>query len=138
MKNTKPQEAIEGEVLSVLSLQKELAATEAKLEQMEVFKKFIELRKSVNDKMASIRTEVKAIMIPAYQKGQVDKTIKGDWGSVTVTVSDTFKIDEATLQPKFWKKIPDETKIRATYQLEGKSPKGTEHSKTYNITMKFK
>lgn len=138
MANKDPKQTIEGEVVSVVTMQQELANVENELMQLDAFKKFIELRKTVNDKMASIRDNVEFLMVPAYKAGQVDKTIKGDWGSVTVTESDTFEIDEAALPAKFFKKVVDTTKIRKTYQLEGKPPKGATPSKKYGIMIKFK
>lgn len=138
MSNKKTDEVIEGEVLGVVELQRQLNDTEMELAKIPAFQQFISLRKEVNDRMGTIRANVEAVMVPAYQRGEVDKTIKGDWGSVTVTESDVFDIDELSLAPKFWKKVPDTTKIRATFQLEGKAPKGTVQSKKYGITMRFK
>lgn len=133
-----PKEVIEGEVVSVLTMQQELDSVEAELMAFEPFQRFTELRRAVANKEAEIRKAVSEVMIPAYIAGEVDKTVKGDWGSVTVTESDKFDIDEAALPAKFWKKVPDTTRIRATYQLEGKEPKGTKQTKQYGIMIKFK
>lgn len=134
----KPEDVISGEVVSMLTLQKQLDDTEAELMQVEKFKQFIELRKTVNDKMAEIRKNVEAVMVPAYQAGEVDKSIKGDWGSITVKENDEFDIDEKLLPKDYWKKVPNMTLIRGKFQLEGKVPKGAKHIKKYGIMMKFK
>lgn len=133
-----PAQVIEGEVLSTIELQNELQSVEQELQQLPTFQRFMQLSKAVNEKTAEIRSSIEAVMVPAYQRGEVDKSVKGEWGSVTVTEADKFTIDEAALPPKFWKKVPDEAKIRKTYQLEGKAPKGTEHYKKYGIMLKIK
>lgn len=133
-----PKAAIEGEVLSALELQQQLNQLETELMGNERFKQFIELRSSVNDKWADVRKQVEAIMIPAYQAGKIDKTLKADWGTITVTESDKFKIDEKLLPAKFFKKVVDEKKVRTIFQLEGTPPKGTEQYKKYGIMIKVK
>lgn len=133
-----PQQVIESEVLDVQAQQHELEQLQAALSQNEQFTRFMELSKAVNDKLAAVRAHVEAVMVPAYQEGRVEKSIKGAWGSVTVTEADQFDIDEAALPAKFWKKVPDTTLIRKTYQLEGKAPKGTAPYKKYGIMMKLK
>jgi hypothetical protein len=138
MPATKTAAAVEGEVLSTVEMQQQLASLENQLMQLPDFQQFIALTKSVNARLAEVRANVEAVMVPAYQRGEVDKSIKGDWGSVTVTESDKFEIDEAQLAPKFFKKVVDESKIRATYQLEGKAPKGTKPYKKYGIMIKYK
>jgi hypothetical protein len=133
-----PQQLIEGEVLDVQTQQRELKELQTALSQNEQFTRFMELSKAVNEKMAEVRTRIEAVMVPAYEEGKIDKSIEGEWGSVTVTESDRFEVDEKELAPKFFKKVVDEAKIRATYQLEGKPPKGTKQYKKYGIMMKLK
>lgn len=130
--------AIEGEVLSTQELETQVAALESKLMVNPEFQQFVQLRNQLNDKYAQVRKTVADIMIPAYQAGEVDKSIKLPNGSITVTEKDVFEIDQAALPPRFWKKVPDETKIRKTFQLEGVAPKGTVRSVKYGIMLKFK
>lgn len=137
-KPVKPEETIDAEVAEIILLQDELQKTEAALMKISSFKKFIVLRRTVEDKMSSLRNEIEAVMIPAYRDGKIDKSIKREWGSVTVTESDKFEINEDELPAKFWSKKPNESLIRKTYQLDGKPPKGTKHSKKYGIMIKFK
>lgn len=133
-----PQQLIEDEVLSVQQQQRELEELQLALSKNEQFTRFMELSKAVNDKMAEVRAHIEAVMVPAYQEGRVGKSLKGPWGSVTVVESDKFKIDEEQLPAKFFKKVVDESKVRQTYQLEGKAPKGCEPYKRYSIMMKLK
>lgn len=124
--------------MEAIDQQNELALLEQSLMQNAEFQKFIELRTAVNAKWDDVRKHIEATMIPAYVAGEVGKTIKGDWGSVTVTEADRFAITPEELPAKFWKKVPDDTRIRTTYQLDGKAPKGTVHHKRYGIQLKVK
>lgn len=134
---TDPKQTIEGEVLSVSEMQTQLSTLETELMQLESFQQFVALSKAVNNRMAEVRENIKQVMIPAYQKGDVDKTVKGDWGSVTVTETDDFEIDESALPKKYFKTVPDTSKIRKMYHLEG-GIKGVEASRKYNVMVKFK
>lgn len=133
-----PQKVIEGEVLDVQKQQRELMQLQDALSQNEQFTRFMELTKAVNTRMAEVRARVEEIMIPAYKEGKIDKSIKGDWGSVTVKENDEFEIDEKLLPKDYWKKVPNMTLIRGKFQLEGKVPKGTKQFKKYGIMMKLK
>lgn len=134
--NTK--ETIEGEMLDALALQRQLDDTEAELMQLEQFQNFVNLRKSLNDKWAEVRKKVEDVMVPAYKAGKIDKSIKGEYGSITVTESDQFDVDETILPAKYFKRVVDSTKIRTIYQLEGEAPKGCTPSKKYGIMIKLK
>lgn len=133
-----PKDIIEGEVLGVQARQHELEQLQSALSGNEQFTRFMELSKSVKEKTEEIRARIESVMIPAYKAGKVGKSLKGDWGSVTVTERDDFTIDEAELSSKFFIKTPDTNKIRKTYQLEGKAPNGCTPSKKYGIMMKLK
>lgn len=139
MAKEKPQQVIEGEVVDVLALQKQVDQIESELMQNEQFKNFINLRNSLNDQMAKVRKNVEAIMVPAYKEGKVDKTIKGDWGSVTIAESNEFDIVVDDLPKGFKKIVANTTKIRDYFDLNGKTPKGAKFTgKKYGITMRFK
>lgn len=97
-------------------LQKEVEAT-------------IALENEVKEKIAELKTaqdKINATWAFVEQK-MIDndiKSIKGDWGSLTIAERTSFDIDKEILPRKFWKRVPDEKKIRDTYKLEGKPPKG--------------
>jgi hypothetical protein len=133
-----PKQIIEGEIVDALELQQQLESLETQLMADERFKQFITLRDKVNKVWANTRKDIEDVMVPAYKAGEIDKSVKGEWGSITVTESDQFEVDEETLPAKFFKKVPDTNKIRKTYQLEGKAPKGTKQSKKYGVMIKFK
>lgn len=133
------KDEIEQEVTSALALSHELSDLEAQLNQNEQFRRFMELSKAVTTKMADVREHIESVMVPAYQAGQVDKSIKGDWGSVTVTESDEFDVDVAALPKELKKVIPDMGKVKDHYHLHGKAPKGaTYKGKKYGIMLKIK
>jgi hypothetical protein len=134
----KPQAVIEGEVRGTLQLQSRLDSLQTELMADPRFLQFLDLRDQVNQRWAEVRANIERVMVPAYQDGRVPKTLKGEWGSVTVTEKDEFNLDETKLPASFYKKVPDTSKIRIIYQLEGKAPKGTTPVKKYGIMVKFK
>jgi hypothetical protein len=131
MKN--PKESIEGEVISALSLEKQVADAEQKLLELPEFVRFVQLQKQVQEKTAEVWKAVEANMI-----ANDIKSIKGDWGSITITERLEFDVDTETLQKKFTKTVPDTKKIRDTYRLEGKAPKGTVPRSVKFLTRRLK
>lgn len=129
---------VEGEVMEVVALEGQLAQLESALMDNPKFIEFINLRAAVNEKYSEMRKKIGDVMIPAYAAGQSGKTLKGDWGSVTVTETDDFDIDQDQLPASFWKKVPNVAKIRSKFQLEKKLPKGVNQSKKYGIRLDIK
>lgn len=129
---------IEGEVMDALTLQQKLDDTEHELMLDPRFKQYLALRDQVNKTWEQVRKNVADVMIPAYQAGKIDKTLKGSWGTITVTESDQFEIDEAELPRGYKKLVPDTTKIRDHYHFTGKTVKGAKQFKKYGIMLKFK
>ena len=66
------------------------------------------------------------------------KSLKGDWGSLTIAERTNFKVDLDNLPTKFVKKVADTTKIATAYKLDGKLPKGVETSTTKYLTKRIK
>lgn len=66
------------------------------------------------------------------------KTIKGDWGYITVAERRNFKADLEELPAKFLKKEADKKKIGSYFDLTGKLPKGVTTSVTQYLTKKIK
>lgn len=67
------------------------------------------------------------------------KSIKGDWGSLTIAERTNYKapsIDD--VPPRFIKKALDTSKISAEFKLKGKLPKGVESSQTLYLMKKIK
>lgn len=138
MATKNPVDIIEGKILDVQKQEAELAQLQQTLEENEQFTKFMQLSQAVAAKRAEVRAHIETVMIPAYQDGKIDKSIKGPWGSVTVTEHTDFDVNTDELPTKFFKKVVDSTKIRKTFELEGVAPKGTTPVKKYGIMMKLK
>lgn len=66
------------------------------------------------------------------------KSIKGDWGSITIAERINWECDPTVLQPKFFKKVVDTKKLTDTFSLEGKLPKGATPSYTKYLTKRIK
>lgn len=132
---------IEGEVVSALkeegALQSELSKLEEELREVSPqFQTFIEKQaelRMVQAKNSEVWKQVESRMIEHNVK-----SIKGDWGSITIAERQNFKIDLALLPGKFIKKVPDTSRIAAAYKLEGKPPKGCEPYTTKYLTKRIK
>lgn len=133
MTKEKPEESIEGEVLDVISLEKQLEEAEADLMKVDQFVKFIQLQKKIKEQSTLLWEAVKNEMI-----AKDVKSIKGEWGSVTIAELLDWTVDKDLLPPKFFKKEVDKTKLSATFRLEGKSPKGAEPKYTKYLTKRIK
>jgi hypothetical protein len=114
-----PQSDIENEIRDIVAKEHELATLERQLSQNEEFRSFMELKKSVDAQSVLFWGSVEQQMI------QHDiKSIKGDWGSVTIAERLGWETTDE-LPSKFLKKVVDTKKLSDTYKLEGKAPKGT-------------
>ena len=133
MADKKPEEEITGEVQSVLALEKDVAAAEAALASNEQFQNFIKLQKQFTEESARVWKAIEGQMIL-----HDIKTIKGDWGTITVAERLGWDIDPEALPAKFIKKVPDTKRISDTFRLEGKAPKGCEPKYTKYLTKRLK
>lgn len=67
------------------------------------------------------------------------KSIKGDWGSITIAERTNYKAEDLDAVPsKFLKKALDTNKIAAAFKLENKLPKGITTSVTQYLTKRIK
>ena len=67
------------------------------------------------------------------------KSIKNDeWGSITIAEKPTFIIDKELLPPRYWKKVPNDAKIRSEFTLENVLPKGVEVVTKKYLTKRLK
>lgn len=128
-----PQQLIQDEVTDALILSSELTDLEQQLSQSEEFRRFIELQKTVPKKLEATWDLVEQQMI---EHGI--KSIKGEWGSLTIAERTGWDIDLDQLPSKFIKKVPDTKKITDTYRLEGKEPKGCTVKTTKYLTKRLK
>lgn len=132
-KQNNPKEMIEGEVIEVFALEKTLAETEQALMQDEKFKNFLTMQKDYQAKIAEFWKTIESQMLE-----HDIKSIKGDWGSLTIAERLGWKTDLELLPKKFIKKVVDTKKLSDTFRLEGKAPKGAEPTYTKYLTKRIK
>ena len=113
-----PEELLKAEVTEVLALEQSLQDREAELMANEQFRNFLEFQRTTTKRIAEFWKEVETQMID-----KDIKSIKGDWGSLTIAERLNWETNE-DLPAKFYKKVVDTKKISDTYRLEGKEPKG--------------
>lgn len=132
MSDTNPQEIIEEEVKELLSLEAEVKQAEEALMQIPEFAKFAKLQKDFADKSKIYWAGIESAMI-----NNDIKSIKGDWGSITVAERLGWKTTDE-LPAKFYKKVPDTKLLSDTFKLTNKVPKGAEPVYTKFLTKRFK
>jgi hypothetical protein len=131
--NQDPQEEIKSTVGSFFAVQKALEAEEASLAaQDERFRSFLQRQKEAKEKMDVGWDYVKDLMI----KNDI-RSVKGDWGSLTISERLGFDIDESKLPKEFYKLVPDIKMIGDTYRLEGEAPEGAEPKTTKVFTKRL-
>jgi len=127
-------EQIEG----VKALEQNLQVVESELKLNPQFAKFLEMQKQYNEKASEVWKIVETTMVDLYKEGKIEKTLKGDFGTLTVTETQLWDINEEELPAKFFKKVVNTTRITDTYRLEGKAPKGCTPSIRYGLTKRLK
>lgn len=110
-----------------------IAQPDEALKQSEAFINLVELTKQVQQAW----TAISGIMIPAYELGQIDKTMKGDWGSLTVGERKTWKVAHE-LPEEYYKKTLDTTKLTEMYANDKPFPDGVDFTVTPYLTKKLK
>jgi hypothetical protein len=131
---TEPTEqAISAEVSQMLALEKSLEEREAALMANEQFRDFLLFQKDTTTKIASFWKTVEAQMIE-----HDIKSIKGEWGTLTIAERIGWDFLDDLLPAKFWKKVPDLKKMTDHFRLEGKPPKGATPKYTKYLTRRIK
>ncbi len=114
------KELIQDEVITILSLERKVQAIENELLENEVFARLVKAQRDVQAQITDFWTQVEAHMIEADMH-----ELSGEWGRISIVNSpQTFDINKDELPAKYWKKVPDTTRVLAVYRLEGKPPKG--------------
>lgn len=126
------EETIQNEVLALIEREKSLAELEKELAQNEQFQNFLKAQKEVQVQVADAWKLIEAQMIENNIK-----SVKGDWGYITIAERIGFDYDKTELPKKFYKVVIDESKVSATYKLEGKVKGATPRWKKY-LTKKIK
>lgn len=126
------EEIIAGEVTEVLALETSLAELEAELSQNEQFRNFLVRQKETKAQIEDFWKKVEAQMIEHEVK-----TVKGDWGTLTIAERINWTYTDE-LPAKFFKKVVDTKKLTDTFRLEGKAPKGAQPNYTKYLTKRIK
>lgn len=127
------QQQLTTEIENMKSTEVELQLAEQQLMDNPEFKKFLNLQKAVNEKASEVWKHVEQVMLD-----NDIKTIKGEFGSVTLTERQSWDIDESELPKKFFKRVVDTKRVTDTFRLEGKAPKGCTSKVTKFITKRLK
>lgn len=103
----------------------------------------IALQREVESKLQELKSAQQAIDDTWEQVKEVMiandvKSIKGDWGSITIAERINWEYDPSTLQPKFFKKVVDTKRLTDTFRLEGKEPKGATAKYVKYLTRRIK
>ena len=123
---------IESEVVEILSMEDQLQKLEARLSENSQFKKFIEFQRAVREKSAEVFKDIEDTMI---ENGI--KSVKGEWGSITIVERTNYSGDLTQVPSRFIKKVLDTTKVSQSHKLEGKLPKGITTTTTKFLQKRF-
>ena len=124
---------IKDEVLGVIKHQQRLDELEAELSRNKKFQQFLKLQKEIPAQIEASWKQIESHMLEANIK-----SVKGEWGSITIAERLGWDIDIDQLPNKFIKRVPDTKKISDTYRLEGKEPKGCTPKTTKYLTKRIK
>jgi hypothetical protein len=130
-----PEQIVEEEAIGLVEQELALRQQEAELvAENPKFGEFLRQMKAYEKNSKILWSTVEEQMI----KHDV-KSIKGDWGSITIAERTNYTAEDIDAVPvKFIKKALDTTKIRAQSKLSGKLPRGiTATSKQY-LTKRIK
>lgn len=90
-----------------------------KLLANEQFQAFLKQQKEIQEAI-----EAAWVQIQERMEATGTKSIKGDWGSITLAERINWEYDPTMLPPKYFKKVVDTKKLTDTFRLEGREPKG--------------
>lgn len=140
-KEPSAEESIQLEIISVISKQRDLENQEHELMQDPRFANYLKAQKEFKTQSELFWEAIKNSMIASGIK-----SVKGEWGSITVAERTTFEVDETKLAKilnddgakKYFKEVPDVKKIGDDYKLKGKAPKGASPKVTQYLTKRIK
>lgn len=123
------EDEIKNDIVKIIDGQQQLAELAANPQ----VKEFLQLQKKVEKTSDVLWGVVQEQMINAGVK-----SIKGDWGSVTVAERTSFAVDLDKLPRKYIKRAADLKKIGADYKLKGEAPEGATPKPTMYLLKKIK
>lgn len=130
MADKKDSGEIDNQIVGILKLENNLAEVLAN----PTVQKALARQREINEQMAAAWKVIEKHMIDNSVK-----SVKGDWGSVTIAERKGFKVEDmGSLPSRFIKKVPDTDKIKAAVTLEGKLPAGVEEYTTVYLTKHIK
>ena len=132
------RKSIETEVGEVFALERSMTEVESELRSNPKFLQFLELQQRYSDKYKEIKKIIAEQHIEAYKKDKNLKTLKFDFGTMTVKDIKNLEIDESILPKAWFKSVPNTTLIRSRYELENKIPKGVKITFGYQHSMTLK
>ena len=127
------EDLIQDEVNEIFSLETNLKILEDELATNELFQRFLTSQKAAQKTIRETWANIEKQMIEHNVK-----SIKGDWGYITIAERLNWSIDEAVLPPRYFKRVPDTTRISTMFRLNGEPPKGATPSYTKYLTKKIK
>jgi hypothetical protein len=120
------EDQIKAEAKKVQEMETRLVVLQNNLVKNKEFQEFITLQNSINNKAASIWSDIEQKMID-----HDIKSIDMEWVKLTIVKSSTLEV-LGVLAPKFTKRVPDTKKINAYIAKTGEVPEGIEKkSKVY-------
>jgi hypothetical protein len=133
MAKADPEKQVLTTVDQIVAMESQLATEQELLMQDERFADFIRKQQDYAERIAKFWKSVEDAMIVNNIK-----TVKGDWGYVTVAERDSFKGNIDLLPRKFVKKTADVKAIGEHYKLTGTLPAGADVTHTKYLTKKLK
>ena len=111
----------------------ELEVLAAELQQNPKFAEFLEAQKSFNAYQSEVWKKIETMMIESNTL-----SIKTDKVTLSIAEKTSFDIDLEKLPAKYFKTVPDTTKILGMFKLEGKPVKGTTPKFTKYLVKRIK
>lgn len=132
-KKLNPNEEVQAQADEVVELTRQLEHLQSELETNVEFQNLLAQQKEIKEKIDLFWAAIEAAMT-----NNNIKSIKGEWGYITIAERIGWDIDEEKLPAKFIKKVVDYKKITDTYKLEKKAPKGATIKHTKYLTKRIK
>ncbi len=124
---------INDEIQTIIKFENQLATMEAELQKVELFQKYLKLSKELPAQLEQFWDQVKQHM----EESNI-KSVRGEWGSITLAERVSFDINEKELLPEYFKKVPNTKKIGDDFRLEGEPPIGATPKYTRYLVKRIK
>ena len=129
----KAEEVVKTELQKYEDQEQALQVLAAELQQNPKFAEFLEAQKSFNAYQSEVWKKIETMMIESNTL-----SIKTDKVTLSIAEKTSFDIDLEKLPAKYFKTVPDTTKILGMFKLEGKPVKGTTPKFTKYLVKRIK